>query len=391
MKFQKQFGKMTLWIGLLCLLLCGMLLFSGCSRIAMFMLNGLVDETAEKGESSSASLHVENAETILKRSSSEASIYGSAGSDVFAVSDVVRLVQDSVVEIYTTSGAAGSGVIISETGYVLTCHHVVENASAVVVMLKNEKQYNAQLVGADATTDLAVLKITPSETDRLVAAVHGISGNLVEGETVVVIGNPLGSLGGTVTHGIISATERQVPFLNNDGSKTIKTLIQTDAAINAGNSGGGLFNMKGELIGIVNAKYARTGVEGLGFAIPIDTAYSVERDLIEYGYVRGVVDHGLTLVDITSSNRYYYYYQFGITETGLYVASSKYNDELTNKDRIVSVNGISVSTKEEFEAVVKKMSIGEVVNIQYVRDGETKETTITLREYVPDSAKIDFS
>lgn len=391
MKFQKRFGKMTLWIGLVCLLLCGMLLFSGCSRIAMFMLNGLVDETTEKDASDSTSLHQENAREILARSDSSSSQTGTTNADSLSIPEVVRLVQDSVVEIYTASGAAGSGVIISENGYVLTCHHVVENASAVVVMLKNEKQYNAQLVGADATTDLAVLKITPSETDRLVAAVHGISGNLVEGETVVVIGNPLGSLGGTVTHGIISATERQVPFLNNDGSKTIKTLIQTDAAINAGNSGGGLFNMRGELIGIVNAKYARTGVEGLGFAIPIDTAYTVECDLIEYGYVRGVVDHGLTLVDITSSNRYYYYYQFGITETGLYVASSKYNDELTNKDRIISVNGISVSTTEEFETVVKKSSVGDVLKIQYVHGSETKETTITLREYVPDDTQVNFS
>ena len=406
MKSQKQFGKTILLIGLICLLLCGTILFSGCSRLALFMLDGLVDETTEKSESDSSPLHVENAEDILKRSNSEASLYGSAGTDVFSVSEVVRLVQDSVVEIYTAtgsygSGSAGSGVIISETGYVLTCHHVVEGANAVVVKLKNEKEYNAQLVGTDSNTDLAVLKINPAEGETLVAAMHGISGNLVAGETVVAIGNPLGSLGGTVTHGIISATARQVSFSNNDGSKKVMTLLQTDAAINSGNSGGGLFNLKGELIGIVNAKYASTGVEGLGFAIPIDSAYTVEQDLIEYGYVRGIVDHGLTFVDITAYNVAHYSYYYGLTETGLYVVSSKYNDELTNKDRIVSVNGISVNTIEEFEAAIKDLSIGDNLNIQYVHyifnnrgiitSSETKNTSITLREYVPDSVHVDFN
>ena len=109
-------------------------------------------------------------------------------------------------------------VIISENGYVLTCNHVVEGSSAVVVMLRDGTRYNAQMVGTDATTDLAVLKITPAENETLVAVVQGISGNLIAGETVVVIGNPLGSLGGTVTHGIISATERQISVSNSDGT-----------------------------------------------------------------------------------------------------------------------------------------------------------------------------
>ena len=403
MKFQNLFGKKALFIGLICLLLCGLLLFSGCSKLALFMLDQVVDDTTAENDTASnarnnletGSVHRENPEDILIRSGSQTSEGDPSSAETLAIADVVRLVQDSVVEIYTAygssgSGSAGSGVIISETGYVLTCNHVVEDASSVVVMLKNGKQYNAQLVGTDAATDLAVIKINPAETDKLVAVIHGISGNLVAGETVVAIGNPLGTLGGTVTHGIISATERKVSFTGNDGSKTEMTLLQTDAAINSGNSGGGLFNLRGELIGIVNAKYASTGVEGLGFAIPIDSAYTVECDLIEYGYVRGVVDHGLTLLDITASNRYYYY-RYGISDTGLYVVSSKYNSDLVNKDRILSVNGITVNTTDELNAIVKELSIGDILNIRYIHNGETRETTIRLREYVPDNVSIDFS
>ena len=242
-------------------------------------------------------------EDFLLKTEPTSSPFGSAGEDPFAISDVVKMVEDAVVVIDTritndsiwgssSSTGAGSGVVVSADGYILTCNHVIEGATEVLVTLNSGKQYEASLVGRDANTDLAVLKIEVEEP--LVYVKHGSSADLIAGEYVVAIGNPLGTLGGTVTKGIISATERRIRM--SDG--TVMTLLQTDAAINSGNSGGGLFNLKGELIGIVNAKYTATGAEGLGFAIPVDTAYAVELDLIRYSYVRGVVDHGLTTVDI---------------------------------------------------------------------------------------------
>ena len=310
-----------------------------CSSIAVALLKNATQNTklsAGTGTQNKPgstvddpSLHQSNAEGIIDQSDTEPTEHGSAGSNVFTVSEVVKMVQDAVVQIYITTGtygssSAGSGVIVSaEYGYILTCNHVVSGATKIVVELSDNTRYNAQLVGADASTDLAVVKIEPNADRPLTAATHGRSEGLVAGEYVIAIGNPLGTLGGSVTQGIISATERQIQISNDDGTSTVMTLLQTDAAINSGNSGGGLFNLRGELIGIVNAKYAKSGVEGLGFAIPIDTALPIELNLIEYGYVRGRVDDGLEL-----GYRYYNYGFFQQLAEGIYVNSSKFTDQL---------------------------------------------------------------
>ena len=210
---------------------------------------------------------------------------GSTGySGDLSISEVVELVADTVVEItttnlvtdrfygqYVTSGA-GSGVIISENGYIITNHHVIDGARSITVRLTDGSEFSAALVGSDADKDVAVIKIS---ANGLNAAVLGSSASLVVGQEVVAIGNPLGSLGGTVTDGIISALDRTVVV---DGHQM--TLMQTNAAINPGNSGGGLFNRAGELIGIVNAKQSDTGIEGLGFAIPIDIAWETAEAIV---------------------------------------------------------------------------------------------------------------
>ena len=165
------------------------------------------------------------------------------------------------------------------------------------------------------------------------------------------------------------------------------TLIQTDAAINSGNSGGGLFNLRGELIGIVNSKYASSGIEGLAFAIPVDSAFVVEQDLIQYGYVRGVIDDGLSTLDITSANVSYYRFYYGINSTGLYVISSAYCKDLENGDRILSVNGKKVGTTDEWNAYIKdNCKVGDTVTIVAERNGREFTTTLTLQEYVPSSS-----
>lgn len=334
-------------------------------------------------------------ESILNKADAEGSVYGSAGEDVFDVSSVVRKVEDAVVVIDAkvqsgsifggaqTTTSAGSGVIISPDGYILTCHHVVENAISVVVTLNSGSRYEASLVGSDERSDLAVLRIEPRADEPLTYAEQGCSADLVVGERVVAIGNPLGTLGGTVTDGIISATERNIQTT----AGVEMTLLQTNAAINSGNSGGGLFNLDGKLIGIVNAKYAAQGVEGLAFAIPIDSAYTVELDLIEYGYVRGIVDHGLETLDITQSNYAQYHYYYNVNRTGVYVVSSEYNSDLKNKDCIVSVNGTEISTTDQLNEIVEKLKVGDTVTVVALRDGKEFTTTLTLQEYVPDSYK----
>ena len=206
------------------------------------------------------------------------------GGDL-SIAEVVEQVADTVVEItttnvvtdrfygqYVTSGA-GSGVIISENGYIITNHHVIDGARRITVRLTDGSEFAATLIGSNADKDIALLKISAT---GLRAAVLGSSEALVVGQEVVAIGNPLGSLGGTVTDGIISALDRTVVI---DGHRM--TLMQTNAAINPGNSGGGLFNRAGELIGIVNAKQADTGIEGLGFAIPIDVAWETVETIVK--------------------------------------------------------------------------------------------------------------
>ena len=207
-----------------------------------------------------------------------------------SVTDVVDQVADAVVEIRCTvkvqvggywfqrptsysATSAGSGVILSADGLIVTNCHVIEGATDITVRLRNGTEYAASLVGSDAEHDIAVLRV---QAENLTYATFGDSSALKVGQTVVVIGNPLGTLGGTVTDGIISALDRDITI---DG--TTMRLLQTNASINSGNSGGGMFDLDGRLIGVVKAKSTGDDVEGLGFAIPANTALSVVKQLTQ--------------------------------------------------------------------------------------------------------------
>ena len=216
------------------------------------------------------------------------------------VEEVVREVYDSVVVInarLSNGTSSGSGVIIGESEnktYIITCFHVIEGANSMSVTLSDSTVYQAEIVGGDEVSDIAVICIN---TIGLTCATFiDDSQKVTLGSTAIAIGNPLGTLSGTVTVGIISNTNRIIQ--TDDGYN--RDLIQTDAAINSGNSGGGLFNIEGQLIGIVNAKFSATGVEGLAFAIPANTAKSIAQGLITKGYVEGRYNLGVTF-----SNGYY--------------------------------------------------------------------------------------
>lgn len=278
---------------------------------------------------------------------------------------------------YITSGA-GSGVIISENGYIVTCAHVVQGASKINVTLSDGKKLTSELVGIDSSTDIAVLKVN---ADGLKSAVIGKSADLKVGQRVVAIGNPLGTLGGTVTEGIISALDREIEI---EGQKY--TLLQTNAAINPGNSGGALFNADGSLIGIVNAKSTGDDVEGLGFAIPIDRAMDIAQKLMKDGYITGRAKIGVMLFEIKSQSDIMNYWEYKdyITDYGVYIAESEV-EQLHPGDRVIAFNGITVASVSELKSLVLDCEVGDVVKMTISRvnskgKSEIKEVEVTLLE-----------
>lgn len=321
----------------------------------------------------------------------EASNTSSSGkSTANTTSDIVKKTADSVVEIategvktgsfaqqYVVKGA-GSGVIISEDGYIITNHHVIEGANSVTVTLRDgNTSYTAAVIGSDSDNDIALLKV---DATGLTPATFGDSSKLAVGDYVVAIGNPLGELGGTVTDGIISALARDVTIEDQN-----MTLLQTNAQISPGNSGGGLFNANGELIGIVNAKDSATEVEGIAFAIPINNVLDIIDDLKSYGYVTGKIDLGMQLTDITSKDTAFYY---GVNQTGCYVLSVTRGSNaetagFTTGDLITKVNGTSVSTSADVEKALENSKVGDNVKFTVYRNGITKDLSLILAEYVP--------
>ena len=304
-------------------------------------------------------------------------------------SEIVKKTADSVVEISTESvvtgsfarqyvqQGAGSGVIISQDGYILTNNHVIDGANSVKVRLRDSTEYDATIVGSDASNDIALLKVSAT---NLSAATFGDSSSLAVGDYVVAIGNPLGELGGTVTDGIISALARKVTI-----DDTQMTLLQTNAQVNPGNSGGGLFNANGELVGIVNAKQSATEVEGIAFAIPINNVLDILSDLKEYGYVTGKVDLGIEFTDITSDETAFYY---GVNRIGCYVlsVSSGSNAEkagITRGDLVTKVNDKDVSTSADINSALEKAEVGDTVTFTVNRRGTSKTISFVLEEYVP--------
>ena len=326
---------------------------------------------------------------ITKTSNSGTTTTASSTSKANSTSEIVKKTADSVVEISTESvvtgsfaqqyvqQGAGSGVIISQDGYILTNNHVINGANSVKVRLRDGTEYDATIVGSDSDNDIALLKVSAT---GLSPATFGDSNSLAVGDYVVAIGNPLGELGGTVTDGIISALARKVTI-----EDTQMTLLQTNAQVNPGNSGGGLFNANGELVGIVNAKQSATEVEGIAFAIPINNVLDILSDLKEYGYVTGKVDLGIDFTDITSDETAFYY---GVKQTGCYVLSvdTGSNAEkagVTRGDLVTKVNDTDVSSSSDITAALEKAEVGDTVTFTVSRRGTSKTISFVLEEYIP--------
>lgn len=369
-----------------CLLLCCLFGLGGAALGSTLMQKNLANtaQTTTTGSSSSGAA----------ASTAGYSLENATGSSM-TVKEITAATKNSVVEIrteavasdtwmqqYVTEGA-GSGVIISKDGYIMTNNHVIEGASKIKVTTADEKEYEAKLVGADETNDVAVLKI---EASGLTPATYGNSDQLEVGDMAVAIGNPLGELGGTVTAGIISATDRA---LSIDG-KTLH-LLQTDSSINPGNSGGGLFNGNGQLIGLVVAKSAGSDVEGLGFAIPINTAANVAQQLIDKGYVSGQPSTGMTYQEGTSGSgsgsdpfsQFDSFFGSG-TQKGVYIYSV--NGENAKAagfqpgDQVYAVDGEEITSFDDLSAIVTAHKVGDKLKFTIIRDGVQKTIKLELEE-----------
>lgn len=348
------------------------------TTVGIILLSGIVGFGAGHAGS-----HLSNNANVTIQQQTNKSNSGTV--QVSDVSDIVEKCKDSVVEITTesvssgnsifgqyVSQGAGSGVIISKDGYIVTNNHVVSGATSLKVTTTDGTEYDASVVGKDSQTDLAVIKV---DANNLQAATLGDSDILQVGDPAIAIGNPLGELGGTVTTGIISATDRQITI-----DDETMTLLQTDAAINPGNSGGGLFNADGNLIGIVNAKESSTGIEGLGFAIPITPAQDIITELMENGSVTSRPALNVSLYDYTSKNQG----QYSKYADGCYIVQIVKNGAadkagLKQNDRILSFDGEQIQSTSDVKNVLKKHKIGDTVKMVVERDSKKITVEITLQ------------
>lgn len=296
-------------------------------------------------------------------------------------SSVVSIVTESVstdtwAQNYVKKGA-GSGVIIQKNGYILTCNHVIQNASKIRVNMSNDKSYPAKLVASSPDDDLAVLKIS---ANGLNAATYGDSSKLEVGDQVIAIGNPLGQLSNTASTGIISALNRQLTIENRK-----LNLLQTDASINPGNSGGALFNSSGNLIGIVVAKSAGSDVEGLGFAIPINHAAEIAKKLIKDGDIKSKTESsgqgaliGVTIQDLSKEQAR----SGGFDDGGVFIISvtSPYARKagLQSRDRIYSLGGKLIKDSAALKSALSKYKAGDKVNVVVVRNNKKISAKVTL-------------
>ncbi len=272
------------------------------------------------------------------------------------------------------NSSTGSGVIISADGYIVTNQHVIKDAEAIEVMLNNNQEYEAKVIGEDPTTDLALLKIEATDLNYLV---FGNSDSLQIGEWVMAIGNPF-RLQSTVTAGIVSAKARGINILSQQG---IESFIQTDAAVNPGNSGGALINTRGDLLGINSAIMSNSGkYEGYSFAIPSNLAKKIVYDIKEYGAVqRGWL--GITIININASIAK----DLGVTEVeGVFLElvskdGAAKEAGLQRKDLLTHVNGMKTSSVPEFMEQVARYRPGDDIIISYTRNGKKRTTSATLR------------
>ncbi len=350
--------------------------FSGCglTTITRENISGQTDNSGKTSAIDTAS------STSFKR--------GSSSDESYSVVDIYRDNVNSVVGIKsqsksenifgqtTINASAGTGIVLTSDGYILTNNHVIEDGTSFSVTLFDGTQYDAVVVGAEKSNDVAVLKI---EAADLQPAVFGDNSELVVGEDVVVIGNPLGELTFSLSRGVVSALNRAI---NKDGTPII--VFQIDAAVNEGNSGGPAFDARGHVIGMVTAKVNKDLVEGIGFCIPINDALNIASQLIEYGFVKGKGALG-----IAAAVAYRQSYFGSSRVSGAYVnyvipGSAAEKAGIVEGMLITEVDSTEITTPEELDVVIRGKTVGTTVTVKGVHNNRSFELEVTLDEYSPD-------
>ena len=329
-----------------------------------------------QGSAGEDTLHSATELTILPGRAGAPTV-SSDEEDALSLQEIYEKMIPSVVSIVTNAGT-GTGIVMSEDGYLITNCHVIAQAQQITAMTWDETTYAAALVGSDEASDLAVLKIEPDAP--LTAAEFGDSDALRVGDTVVAIGDPLGvKLRGTMTNGIVSAINRNL--MVNDREMT---LIQTNAALNNGNSGGPLINCYGQVVGVnavkLSSYYSQATVEGLGFAIPISTAKPILDELIRNGYVAGRPAIGISGEQLPAAARVYYGLPEGVYVTYVSPTSGAWEAGVRKGDIITAIDGTAVSSVDALNTVKNRYSAGDTVTLTIYRSGQTADVAVTLMD-----------
>lgn len=382
-KVQKNWKRKQVAALALCCLVLGGAFGSGC----YVLLYGQAQEnpqeqdqptsTVMEGVREKSVIQVSNIDTSKKLTPAE--VYA---ANVNSTVGITTSATTNYWGIQTTAAASGSGFVITDDGYIVTNYHVIENSDSITVSLYDGTACTAELTGYDESNDIAVLKI---DAEDLTPVVLGDSDDLNVGDDVVAIGNPLGELTFSLTSGSVSALDREVTFSN---SMTMD-LIQTDCAINSGNSGGALFNLYGEVVGVTNAKYSGSGtgasIDNIGFAIPINRVKKIVESIIEKGYISKPYI-GVSVTDVSQETQSY-----GLPE-GAAVKSIEEDGPaaeagLEENDIITAVNGEEVKGSKELAAIVGDASPGDILVLTIYRKGENKEFKIIVGENVQSALK----
>ena len=358
-------------VALTCSLLGGAV-GAGALIAADRMMHQTTGTTILKGDRENTVINITEIDT--SRLMSAAEVYA---ANVGSTVGITTSITTNFWGYQTTSAASGSGFIISEDGYILTNHHVIEDSSAITVSMFDGTSYDAKLIGYDESNDIAVLKI---EAEGLAPVVLGDSENMNVGDSVVAIGNPLGELTFSLTSGAVSAMDREVTLSSN----VTMDLIQTDCAINSGNSGGALFNMYGEVIGITNAKYSSSSgeasIDNIGFAIPVNNIMPIVESIIEKGYISKPYI-GVSIYDV-SAEAQLYGIPVGAAVQSVTEGAPAQKAGLQPNDVITEVNGQAITGSSDLVVYVGKCQVGDELTLKVYRQGQYLDLKLTVEEQV---------